>query len=258
MILRTKSLFIVGLFLYHLNLTGQSITASEQIWGGYMTSIRLDKKWALWNDVHYVPTSFWINRHGLSYMFTEKIVGTFGYAWLATATSASQDLVRYEHRPWGQINFLFPINATYSFNHRFRYDYRFRETIISGLGIPEKGNFNGYHRLRFMTSLRRPLIGSKLASNKPFISINNEILVNFGESITFNYFDQNRTWVNVGYQYKNFTFQVGYMYRFVQLGQAGQMAAYHTGLLWITHAMDVRNKKGILKEQDAQLLHREP
>ena len=243
-------------FLYTYSTHSQSISHSEQVWGGYMTSVRLNDKWALWNDAHYVPTSFWINRHGFSYMFTERIVGTFGYAWLSTATGATDKLVREEHRPWGQINFLFPINETYSFNHRFRYDYRIREDLEGGM--PINGSYTGYSRLRFMTSLRRPLIGSKLASNRPFISLNNEILVNFGQAIEWNYFDQNRAWINVGYQYQNFTFQVGYMHRFVQFGQVGHMATYHTLLFWVTHAMDVRNKKGRKQYEDTQLLHREP
>jgi hypothetical protein len=247
----------LGLLLWWLGLVPslqaqeKQVVQSSQIWGGYISSIRISSKFSLWNDLHYVPESFFIMRHGLSVHLTDQITATGGYAWLNTAVAAQDNrLRRFEHRPWLQVMINLPIGEKYQISHRIRYDYRIRQAMLEGL--PQEGEYIAYHRLRLMTSLRRPLVGQRLGNRIPYLTVGNELLVNFGKAITFNHFDQNRFWLMAGIQFSPLTIQFGYMHRFVQGASGYEFAVYHTPVLWITHGI---NSKGRAVEK---MLHRDP
>lgn len=223
-----------------------------QFWGGYISSVRIHSKLSLWNDAHYVPESFFIGRHGLSVHLNEQMKFTAGYAWLFLSAPFTDKLIRFEHRPWSQLAFVFPVGQKYLVNHRIRYDARFRqniqnEEIVAGYG------FN--HRLRFMTSIRRPLKGITLGKKTPFISIANEVLLNFGTKVFTNYLDQNRTWLMVGYEISNATFQFGYMYRFVPTSTLYTYNHFHGITLWVSQVFTTPKKRQKYAEE---LLHRSP
>ncbi|MFN3951894.1 MAG: DUF2490 domain-containing protein [Thermaurantimonas sp.] len=233
----------------------KNIEHEPAVWGGYISSIKISEHVSVWNDLHYVPESFFIYRTGLSWHFTPQVVGTVGYAYLNTTPISNGLLARSEHRPWGQLVFNFKIGEAAQFNHRIRYDYRIRQSVAGGEIVD--GDWMAYHRLRFMSSLRFPLIGKNLGDYKPFFSVNNEILFNFGKNIIWNYFDQNRSWLNFGYQVPGATFQIGYMLRWVQGSVPGNAIYYHTALFWITHVIDARKVRSPVKPEN-ELLHREP
>src|SRR5690606_28212607 len=152
---------------------------------------------SLWNDAHYVPGSFFIGRHGLSVHLNEQITATGGYAWLFLSPSFSDNLMRAEHRPWAQMVFNFSVGQKYQVHHRVRYDARFRQNVADDEIVAGYGFTN---RVRFMTSIRRPLIGQVLGKQIPFITLGNEVLLNFGKKVYNNNLDQNRTWLMVGYE----------------------------------------------------------
>ncbi|MCX8149699.1 DUF2490 domain-containing protein [Thermaurantimonas aggregans] len=233
----------------------KNVRNEPAIWGGYISSIKVSDRISVWNDLHYVPESFFIYRTGLSWHFTPQVVGTAGYAFLNAAPRVDGLLARSEHRPWGQLVFNFKIGEAAQFNHRIRYDYRIRQSVFAG--EIHNHSWTAYHRLRFMSSLRFPLVGRSLGDYKPFFSVNNEILFNFGKNIVWNYFDQNRSWINLGYQLPYATVQFGYMLRWVQGQTPGDVTNYHTALLWITHVIDTRKAKTDKKPEN-ELLHREP
>jgi hypothetical protein len=230
-----------------------SINQDVQYWFGYLTSIRVHEKYSIWNDFHFVPNTFFLSRHGIGYHLTNQVIFTAGYAWLRLPLGSDQILLRKEHRPWAQINYQAPKLGVFTINNRIRYDYRIRQDIYNKTEL--LNSYTANHRVRYMASVRFPMWGCKIGSNVPFVSVNNEILINFGSSIVWNYFDQNRTWINVGYQYKNLTIQLGYMLRYVQLGKPEQKALYHTPLIWITHVFDFRKKTRI--GDDENLIIRE-
>jgi len=223
-----------------------------QFWGGYISSVRIHSKLSLWNDAHYVPQSFFIGRHGLSVHLNEQMTFTSGYAWLFLATPFSDKLMRAEHRPWSQLVFNFPIGQKYQVHHRIRYDARFRQNISQEAVVPGYG-FN--HRVRFMTSIRRPLKGITLGKKIPFISLANEVLLNFGKKVFTNHLDQNRTWLMVGYEINNVTVQVGYMYRFVPTATLYTYNHFHGNTLWVSQVFTTPKKRTKYSEE---LLHREP
>ncbi|MGF1636994.1 MAG: DUF2490 domain-containing protein [Cyclobacteriaceae bacterium] len=232
---------LTGLFFYINTAAAQQKEVTEQFqsWVGYMTSTRITEKFSWWNDFHYVPGGFFVARTGLTYHFPQRVNITGGYGFLELPTgSIGKELKRREHRPWGQLVVSNPISDNWSNTMRIRYDARFRKNIENG-EIVDGYTFN--HRLRMMASFRKQFPQLKPKDDwMPFLSLADEILINFGKNIVYNHLDQNRVTVTLGMQHKSLTMQVGYMNRFVQLASGNQFIMNHTAVLWMTHSFDRR------------------
>lgn len=233
--------FFLPLFVLIMTLAtyGQD-THKTEFWGGYITRTKLNNNWSLWNDTHFATESFFILRHGLNYHIDKNAIITGGYAWLYTATSQTNDLVRFEHRPWAQFDIRVPLGKHLRFSHRVRYDFRIRKKL-SGDEILD--DFTAYHRLRFMNGIQIPLMtldnGKKIDFN-----IIDEILFNLGsEKPKGNYFDQNRIWLLVGFSpVKDMRAMVGYVNRMAPAATPNDYNHRHGIAIWIIHSFDLSKK----------------
>lgn len=213
----------------------------EQIWLGYMTSVKLNNHFSVWNDVHLATDNFFLARHGLTYHASKQVAITGGFAWGYLSTSNSDQLTRNEQRPWVQIMFTSQLGEGWQTQQRIRYDARFREKLANGEVIDGEYGFN--HRLRYMFNIRKTLDGKPFNSKSIFLSLNNEILVNFGKEITKNNLDQFRASLLLGKSFDQMTFQLGYMYRFVPQSAANTYKHYHGLTLWINHNFKTKQGK---------------
>jgi hypothetical protein len=234
-----KYLLLLILFLFvRVSLHAQSIETEHktEFWAAYIFPMRISERFSIWNDVHVVPNSFFIDRHGLSYHINSNNAVTLGYAWLKTATPFSERLIRFEHRPWGQWETLMKMSHRMDFRFRIRYDLRIRKGLEEST-ISE--DFLHYSRLRFMNGIRFPVF--KLKKERPItLNLMNETLLNFGSEISGNNLDQNRLWVLFGYRYKNFSIMPGYEWRFVPSTQKNNN--YHGAAIWLVHEISFLNK----------------
>ena len=200
-----------------------------------MTSAMISQKYSIWNDIHFVPASFGIIRTGLTrHMNNASFTAGYAYAWL-TPGGDNTSLVRNEQRPWCQLQFNLPVNPKINFVQRIRYEARFRENVSQGEIV------DGYtftNRVRFMMSLKRTLGNTAGKSTIPYVSVADEVLLNFGEN-AYNTFDQNRISLSFGLQKKNIQYQVGFMNRFVQ-ATADKYVLNHTLVFWVTQKFDLR------------------
>ena len=73
--------------------------------------------------------------------------------------------------------------------------------------------------------------------------LNDEIHVNFGEHIVYNYFDQNRFFIGFAY-HTNATdnIQFGYMNVFQQLAAGNQYKSVNAARIFYFHNIDLRRK----------------
>lgn len=228
----------------------KNIIDQEQGWVGLMTNGRFAEKWGWWNDFHYVPGAFGVVRTGLSYRILPEMTLTGGYAQLWLSAPAEAGLPRAERRPWGQLVVNHKVSPRLFMANRIRYDMRFRESLLAGRPSGEGFDFN--HRLRFLVSMRWPMQQWSWAQGRPFFNLSNEVLVNFGEQVLNNHFDQNRLWLTLGWQRANLTLQTGYMMRYVQLAPANSYQRNHTLLLWLTWNFDFR------KMHPGDFIYRQP
>jgi hypothetical protein len=215
------------------------IADQDRTWIGYMTTTRISNKFSIWNDFHFVRQTFTVFRTGLMLHLSDNTTLTGGYGYLILPIAVDNRwLLRGEHRPWAQLQTSAPISKRFQLSNRIRYEYRNVQKVKDEALADD---FNAYHRLRFQISLRYKF-EKKIKGGTPFINLFDEVLINFGENIIYNHFDQNRIALTAGIQFKKVTFQTGYMNRFVQQSAGNKFLRNNMLLLWITHTIDLRKK----------------
>jgi hypothetical protein len=99
------------------------------------------------------------------------------------------------------------------------------------------------HRVRYNMSFNIPITRKEIAPKTPFIFTNNEVFINFGKNIVNNYFDQNRFFVGLGYQFTaHFNAQLGYMNVFQQQPAGNKYINTDAIRLFVFHNLDLRHK----------------
>jgi Protein of unknown function (DUF2490) len=224
----------------------KTVTENNQLWLGYISSTRINKHYSLWNDVHLVPEGFFVARTGITRQV--KNVGiTAGYAFLRLPVSANKaQLHRKEHRPWAQVLVTHPVSTSVSFVSRVRFDARFKQDVDAEELLSTYGYVN---RVRFLTGLRINVTSLKTDNSVPYFSLADEVLLNFGKAVTNNTFDQNRIQFSFGIQRKTIHYQMGYMNRFVQTGNA-RYTTNHTMFLWVIHKITLGKRNAKIGTQE--------
>lgn len=240
------SYFAAGLSGSYGQTPTKQVTDREQVWLAFFNQTRFSNKFSFWLDVHARRNDFldrWaqtIVRPGLTYHLSDHARFTAGYAYISSwPASETEETVRPEHRPWQQINWSGRSKKLQT-NQWVRLEERFNRNIAN-----DKLQ-DGYHfnfRVRYMIALMVPLKGDFIEPGVPFLVLNDEVHVNFGKEILYNYFDQNRLFAGVGYPFaKNLNAQLGYMQVFQQLPAGNRFFNTHTLRLFIFHTLDFRKK----------------
>jgi hypothetical protein len=219
----------------------------SQVWTAYFNQTRLSDKWGIWLDVHARRTDFldrWntmIFRPGLTYYLNDHVRLTAGYAYVAHFPASSAAPVRPEHRPWQQVMWTSRSKKLQTLQW-VRLEERFNRKVANNELLDEYA-FN--FRVRYQISLMVPLKGDFIQLGTPFLVLSDEIHINAGKQITYNYFDQNRFFLGLGYQFsKTMNVQLGYMNLFQQLPTGNQFNNNHALRLFFFHNLDLRRKDG--------------
>lgn len=239
---------VVGLLLSEQRAIAQNkdIESREMTWLGYFTQMRFTQRSGLWADLHlrlndqFVhETHAVIGRIGYQYYITDQARITVGYAYqFQPGHNGSPGIP--EHRPWQQIQW-FEKKSWFTMMQWIRFEERFRRKVNAG-ELTDDYNFN--YRLRYNMSFTIPLTQKQVAPKTPFLFANNEVFINFGKEIVNNYFDQNRAFVGVGYQFtSHLNAQLGYMNIFQQLPAGNKYINTHAIRLFIFHNFDFRKKE---------------
>lgn len=223
----------------------KQVNTHEQAWLGYINQTRLSNKWGLWLDLHARRTDFldrWntlIFRPGVTYYINDHVRFTAGYALVGHYPAPGLHTVRPEHRPWQQV--LWTTRAKRLQTQQWiRIEERFNRKVVDD-ELVDGYNFN--YRFRYLLNLMVPLNRDFIEPKTLFFAFNDEIHINAGKKITNNYFDQNRFFVGLGYQFtKSFNAQLGYMNLFQQLPAGSQFNNNHVARLFLFHNLDLRAK----------------
>lgn len=242
--------FVLLLFWFFIGILSvcaqdKEILYRDQTWLGYFNQTRLSTKWGLWTDLHLRFTDNYIDRLGLSilrvapmYYLNDQTRLTAGYAYI-TAYNTDDIPNLHEHRLWQQIQW-FDKKKGFSMMQYFRVEERFRQTVTAG-ELNEDYTYSW--RFRYNFSVTIPLKNKEVAPKTPFLFLNDEIHVNAGKSITNNYFDQNRLFVGLGYQFTaHLNAQLGYLFVFQQ---AAPHTFVHTDAIrfFVFHNLDFRHQE---------------
>jgi hypothetical protein len=191
-----RTYFIISFFVLSSVIRSQEsskqVRRSDQVWLGYYNSIILNKKLAVNSDWQF-RTKDWLEhnsqalgRIGLNYKLNDKFNVTAGAAHFRYYLN--DHVTRGEWRPWQEIA-INDESGSLKISHRLRIEERFNQKADKGHPV-DSYKFNW--RFRYKLDLQYPV--AKLGENKRiYLTLGNEILINAGKEIVYNYFDQNRS-----------------------------------------------------------------
>lgn len=212
----------------------------QMTWFGLFNQTRFTEKSGMWLDLHWRLNDEFINethallaRAGYTYYFTDRTRLTFGYAWqLQPGHNGAPDVA--EHRPWQQIQWS-EKKKYFQLMQWIRTEQRYRS--VDGQDF-EYSNF----RFRYNIALTIPLNNAEIGPNTISAFTNNELFINAGKNINYNYFDQNRFFVGLAYHFSAHTnLQVGYMNIFQQLNAPNQYVRTDAIRVFFFHNIDLRD-----------------
>lgn len=240
-------LFLISLNPQLFSQTKQTQTV-QQIWMGYFNQTRFSNKWGTWTDIHLRTKEDFVDdfsqsilRFGLTYYLNDDSKLTAGYAYVSHyPAEGHENVTQPEHRPWQQFQW----HSKYSklrLMQWFRLEERFRRKVKNDDELAEGYNFN--FRMRYNILFQLPLSQKKFQPNTLSFVVNDEVHVNFGEQIVYNYFDQNRFFLGFAYHTsKTDNLQFGYMNVFQQLPAGNKYKMSHVARVFYFHNLDLRKK----------------
>jgi len=241
-------LAIVFLFLASPSLAQTKNTETrEQTWFGYFNQTRFTKRSGMWLDLHLRLTNNFIEqknlsiiRAGYTYYLSDQVRLTAGYAYVTQYGLKEGEPDAPEHRPWQQIQWI-EKKKGFNMMQWFRAEQRFRSKIENN---SPSGDYNFNWRFRYNISFTIPLKGHEVKAKTPFLFLNDELHINAGKNIVYNYFDQNRLFAGFGYQFtSHLNAHLGYMYVFQQLPAGNAYANIHAIRLFVFHNIDLRHSE---------------
>jgi hypothetical protein len=242
-----KVIITLSLFFLSLNVFAQkNITTKEQLWLAYFNQTRITSKFGIWADIHwrtsdhFIKDKFqFITHNGLTYFFSDNLRLTSGYTYSYIYPDGGKP-GRPEHRPWQQLWWRQNYDRFQTLQW-IRFEQRFRRKE-QGDHLVEGYNFN--YRLRYNLALFIPLKGKKMTAKTPFIAVMDEIFINLGKEITSNYFDNNRFFIGLGYQFtSHLNAQLGYMNLFQEQANGKDFVNTNAIRFFVFHTLDLRKKE---------------
>ena len=190
-----------------------SVVKDNMLWLGYYNSIILNSKWSINSDIqfrtkneikHYSQA---LVRTDVSYKPKDRITISLGLAHFRYFIT--DEKTRGEWRPWQELKLIDKIGNC-KLTHRLRVEQRFNETVKNS---ETTNDYQFNFRFRYRFDLRYPILKEKETGNNVFALIGNEIMVNAGNNIGYNYFDQDRLYAGINYEInKKVSLQLQYMH----------------------------------------------
>lgn len=221
----------------------------NQIWAAYFNQTRFTNKWGAWVDLHVrtkedfaTNLSQSIVRLGLTLYLNDQTKLTAGYAFINHFPADNHKNISVpEHRPWQQIQWHTRYSKIRTMQW-IRLEERLRQKVENNDRLAHGYNFN--YRLRYNILISLPLSKKGVAAGGWSFILNDEIHINFGKEIVYNYFDQNRFFSGFAYHTNaHDNIQIGYMNLFQQLQTGNRYRNIHALRIFYFHNLDIRKNK---------------
>ena len=226
----------------------KQIESVQQIWLGYFNQTRFSNKWGAWGDFHLRTKEDFANhfsqsivRVGLTYYLRDDTKLTAGYAYVSHYPADNhKNITMPEHRPWQQLQWH-TRSPKLRLMQWIRLEERFRRRILDDDELAEGYNFN--FRIRYNILAQFPLNKRSFQPKTLSFVVNDEVHINFGKQVVYNYFDQNRFFIGFAYHInKHDNLQFGYMNVFQQLASGNKYRSNHVARVFYFHNLDLRKK----------------
>ena len=211
----------------------KTVTDVQQLWFGYFNQTRFTDKFGVWVDLHLRTKEDFtmiyrrsIARFGLTYYLNDAAKLTAGYAYVTHyPAEGHEDVSQPEHRIWQQLQWhtKFPKTRLMQW---FRLEEKYRRKITDDSTLADGYSFN--YKIRYNIWYEIPLTKSGTGAGALSAVLNDEVHINFGKQIVYNYFDQNRAFVGLKINTNaHDNLQLGYMNLFQQLPAGNKFRNAH-------------------------------
>ncbi len=244
-------LFLLFFIAFPAYAYAQTKTTSQvqQLWFGYFNQSRLCHKWELSADIHLRTKEDFVSgfsqsiiRMGISYFINDAVKLTAGYAFVNYFPGDNhKNISQPERRPWQQLQWQTKQGKNIMLQ-KIRVEERYRQKILNDSTLADGYNFNW--RLRYNILLEIPLNKQQATLNRFSFIANEEVNVNLGKQIVYNYFDQNRFFLGLKYHINEHNnLQFGYMNIFQQLAAGNKYKVTNAIRIFYFRNFDLRKKK---------------
>ncbi len=202
----------------------KQITHQKLVWYGYYLTLQLNEKYFLTSEIqerHFVEP---FAQH--QFVLRSHLHRNLGRGWdvalgmclflqSPNENPSKNDLIIPELRP----HFAFAQQQKLKFgnlNQRYQVEARFFHHTENN-ELAESYDFGNF-RFRYQIGLEIPIWKNKATKRELLaVKFSNEIMVNVGENIVYNFFDQNRMYVALNYKITpNLSLEMGYLNWFQQ------------------------------------------
>lgn len=236
-------------------LAAQSIrqtSTNTNAWLMYVGSHRISDKWGLHLEVQLRRSDFladaqqYLLRGGINYHISGQVIATAGYCFVETCQYGKLPAKSNfpEHRLWEQLQFKNQVDI-FEWVSRFRLEQRFVHLPIQNGTIYEANDTATYtNRFRLLNRFSLPFKGKTIIDKSFYLSVYDEFMVNFGEKVGLNLFDQNRVYIAIGYKIpKVGRFELGYLNQLIVKSDGKTLESNNTLQVGLNANIDFYKKK---------------
>jgi hypothetical protein len=231
----------------------KEINEQAQFWWSLNNTLRVTDRLGAVADVHIRRTdfmaepSFYFVRAGFQYWVNEQLTVVAGYAhmWQAPAEPDWSTWTQ-EDRIYQQLQYVSRVGKV-ALLSRLRSEQRFRDEVVNDQLTGER-QFTD--RVRFLFSATVPVSPNP---NVPSLVFSDEILVQFGEAVVNNTFDQNRLFLGIKKNLKpSLSFDLGYMMVYQQKASGYQYDLNNTFRWFFYYTADFRRSRHRAESEPAE------
>lgn len=249
MIRIVKAVQIVCLLLPAVSSFAQdrNTVSQQNAWAVTTASVRLTKKCGLYSEGQYRSAGPFseiqqiLLRGGIEYFINSDAAFTAGYGYVMTYPYGAQPVQREfkEHRAWQQVS-LGSKSGRVAFNHRYRLEQRWLQKQQN----EARDEFTYVNRLRYRALMNVPVNMQSIEAGALFLSVADEVFLNFGKNVRYNIFDQNRLFAGIGYQLTpSWQVQAGYLNQLIHKANGIDQENNHTWQISLGWKFDLRNEE---------------
>ena len=195
-------------------------TQNNNGWFMYTGNHALNEHWGLHleaqlrrNNIVTDPQQLLL-RTGINYYLNKQTTATVGYCFVQTNPygefAAKTDFP--EHRIWEQLQYKNQVGR-FEWVNRLRLEQRFvHNPTLQADSSYAPGNAIYSNRFRILNRFSIPFKGKTIEDKSLYLSIYDELFINFGKNVAMNLLDQNRAYAAIGYKIpKVGRLEIGYM-----------------------------------------------
>jgi len=197
--------------------SSKTITRNTYSWVSINSNLFVSKKYFIMADVHvrennfFASNSFVFGRLGLGYQINNNLSVAAGYGNLsATPTTAGWTTRADESRLFEQVQ-VSSVFKKLKTVQKIRAEQRWQQVIVNDA---KTGAQKFTNRLRYAVSFMYPVFKKE---HLPQLVLADECMLQFGKSVVYNTFDQNRVFIGINQKITtHLSFDAGYMRIFQQ------------------------------------------